>query len=372
MRIEFSVAHSGDDAEIRALLAANPMPGRIEVTFEREPDYFLGSGVPGSRGVTIKGVDAATGRIAGLIQISASDRFVNGRVTEVGYIGGARVDERYRGALIPLRALPAIRSLVDESWPTLWTTAIVDSNPIAEGVFVRRSRPSFPRLELVSEFHTLGLYTRPAPRRKHRTREEEILSISTAETEELKSITEFLRAYGQGKEFYPCYRENDFLDGRRFPGLRKQDILVARNEEGIVGVCAVWDQSSFKQIVVHGYTGSLHMLRPLINTMGPILGTKKLPSPGSIIPSSTLTAVAVKNQDRAVFRRLLDAAVDRAWTVGQDYLLAGFSVQSPLMREAKRTRHILYKSRMYAFGFQGLLPNAYNKKAEPYMEIAAL
>ena len=273
---------------------------------------------------------------------------------------------------MPLRALPAIRSLAEEGWPTLWTTAIVDSNPIAEGVFVHRARPSFPRFELVSEFQTLGLYTRPAPGRKNRTREKEVISISTAETEELKSITEFLRSYGQGKEFYPCYHENDFLNGRRFPGLGKEDILVARKKEDIVGVCAVWDQSCFKQIVVHGYTGSLNVLRPVVNTAGPILGMKKLPSPGKTIPSATLTAVAVKNDDIAVWRRLLDAAVDRAWRKGQDYLLAGFSLRSPLLTEAKQRRHILYKSRMYAFGFHGLIPNAYNKKAEPYMEIAAL
>jgi hypothetical protein len=372
MRIEFSVANPGDDAEIRALLAANPMPGRIEVTFEREPDYFLGSGVSGSRGVTMKGVDAATGRIAGLIQISASDRFVNGRVTGVGYIGGARVDKRYRGALMPLRALPAIRSLAEEGWPTLWTTAIVDSNPVAEGVFVHRARPSFPRFELVSEFRTLGLHTPSVPRGRRSSRVDNGVSIGTAETEKSKSITKFLRSYGQGKEFYPCYVESDFLEGKRFPGLGKQDILVARKDDGIVGVCAVWDQSCFKRIVVHGYTGSLSVLRPLINLVGPITGMKRLPTPGNVIPSATLTAVAVKNDDTAVWNLLLDAAVDRARVMGQDYLLAGFSVRSSLLREAGRRRHILYKSRMYAFGFHGLKPNAFNRKAEPYMEIAAL
>ena len=79
-----------------------------------------------------------------------------------------------------------------------------------------------------------------------------------------------------------------------------------------------------------------------------------------------------KNEDVAVWRRLLDAAVDRAWTMGQDYLLAGFSVRSPLLTETKRRRHIPYTSRMYAFGFHGLMPDVFNKKTEPYMEIAAL
>jgi hypothetical protein len=312
MKIEFSVADPDDDAEIRALLAANPMPGRIKVTFEREPDYFLGCGASGTGGFTVKGVDAATGRVAGVVDISWSNRFISGRVTRVGYIGGARVDKQYQGALMPLRVLPFIRSLADDDWPTLWTTAIVDSNPIAEGVFVRRARPSFPRLETVSEFHTLGIHTRPVSRRKRRKNDAGSIAIATAETDELKSITDFLRSCGRFKEFYPCYSEDDFLGGKRFPGLEQRDILVARNKEGIAGVCAVWDQSCFKQIVVHGYTGSLTVLRPLINFVGPITGMKRLPAPGKIIPGAALTAVAVKNDDIAVWRLLLDAAVARA------------------------------------------------------------
>ena len=39
-RYELSLATPEDDAELRAILAATPMPGRIAVSFRREPSFF--------------------------------------------------------------------------------------------------------------------------------------------------------------------------------------------------------------------------------------------------------------------------------------------------------------------------------------------
>jgi len=79
-RFAITLAERGDDAELRALLRDNPMNGSMQVTFEREPDFFfivrhswqLPPGWcwqrPGIRGA-----------IVGLGTRSIADAFVNGR-----------------------------------------------------------------------------------------------------------------------------------------------------------------------------------------------------------------------------------------------------------------------------------------------------
>jgi len=55
--VTFSLATRDDDAAIRALLANNPMPGRIRVRYEREPDYFAGCATMGETQVVVARAD---------------------------------------------------------------------------------------------------------------------------------------------------------------------------------------------------------------------------------------------------------------------------------------------------------------------------
>ena len=142
MKFDFGVAHPADDAEIRRLLARNPMPGLVTVAFEREPSYFLGHGVMGDRCETLTATDRDTGRLAAIMCLAAADRYVSGRVRSVGYVGQIRVDSRYRGYLMPMRSAAFIRERAKTGWPDLWFSAIVDDNPTALEIFANRSRPT--------------------------------------------------------------------------------------------------------------------------------------------------------------------------------------------------------------------------------------
>lgn len=47
MDCTFDLATEADDPALRHLLATNPLPGSVTVTYEREPNYFLGCPVMG-------------------------------------------------------------------------------------------------------------------------------------------------------------------------------------------------------------------------------------------------------------------------------------------------------------------------------------
>ena len=371
MKIEFSLAEQADDAAIRSLLKHNPMPGAVTIAFEREPDYFLGHGVMGNQCVTVKAVDAESRELAGIICIASAVRFVGGLAGPVGYIGQLRIDKRYRGYLIPLRGVAFVRDLVSTGRPDLWFNALADENPEPVEIFATRPRPSFPPLELVTRILTLGVFTHAQPRRPQRTLQN--IAIRRGDDVGLTPIVQFLHDQGPNREFFPLYTEADFVGNNRTPGFSPADFLVAVNGKEITGICGVWDQSSFKQTVVHGYPGWLGRVRPFLNAIAPVIGMKRLPGVGERIESAYLSFLAVRNDDPHVFRTLLMAAVHSADAMGKEYLLAGFSERDPLLEIARRFRHLRYRSRMYAYSFDGIVgPAAFDRTRIPYVEIAAL
>ena len=45
---QFELAHPADDRELRRILAATPMPGKVSVTFRREPSFYDAAAIDGS------------------------------------------------------------------------------------------------------------------------------------------------------------------------------------------------------------------------------------------------------------------------------------------------------------------------------------
>ncbi len=89
-QFRFEVATANDDAELRHVLAATPMPGLISVSYRREPSYFGASVVSGGFHQVLAVRDAEANRIAGFVFRSVRTMFVNGRPEPVGYLSGLR------------------------------------------------------------------------------------------------------------------------------------------------------------------------------------------------------------------------------------------------------------------------------------------
>jgi len=79
----------------------NPVPGNMEVTFEREPDFFAGSEIRGELNQTIAVRDLRKNKIVGIASRSVAKAFVNGEPTELGYLSDLRLSPDYRrGSLL--------------------------------------------------------------------------------------------------------------------------------------------------------------------------------------------------------------------------------------------------------------------------------
>ena len=98
--VRFELATPADDAEIRRLLRENPMPGRIGISLEREPDASLAA--PSRATCTTRSSRATTpaDRLIAMGSVSVRERYVNGEPTRVGYLGQLRLDHRQPAARV--------------------------------------------------------------------------------------------------------------------------------------------------------------------------------------------------------------------------------------------------------------------------------
>ena len=106
MSVVVELATERDDAAIRALLARSALPGRVTVTYEREPSFFAGCD-PRSDCAVLVARDDRTSEVVGLACRSIVRLFVNGVEREPGETTAWRTPQRtsVSTSTLPQRAL---------------------------------------------------------------------------------------------------------------------------------------------------------------------------------------------------------------------------------------------------------------------------
>jgi len=340
MPVSVQVASPADDPAIRRLLRRQSMPGRVTVTFEREPDFALGCAVTGED-CRILVARSEQNEIVGVACRSLRNVFINGREQRLGYLGQLRVDDRYRGRWLVSRGFSLLRDLHEGTGVPAYLAAIVGGNPEATGVLVEKRRKRFPEFHAVADYCTLAIdLHRPRPPLPCD------VQLSLADPTELAEIAQFLRSQGAKRQFFPVWDEPS-LGKLSAYGLRPHDIVVARRDAQIVGTAALWDQSAYKQTVIRAYSGWLKAVSPLWNWSAPFLGRGPLPRLGEMIRSVHASLLCVANDDTAVFAALLRELYGLSRSRGFRYLMLGLDAQDPLLVSARSYPHILYPSRLY-------------------------
>src|SRR5215471_12846071 len=156
-RVQFAEACAADDADLRRLLRDYPMPGRISLSLEREPDFFADAHLPGETKQTI--VAREGGRLICAGSCVIRRRFANGQPQRVGYLGGLRLDQRHAGRFDVLRrGYEFFHELQTDDPAAFYFTSIAADNERARK-FLERGLPGMPRYEFVGEFVTVSVPT---------------------------------------------------------------------------------------------------------------------------------------------------------------------------------------------------------------------
>ena len=130
----------------------------------------------------------------------------------------------------------------------------------------------------------------------------------------LDDLVAFLRRIGARRQLFPAWSVPDFTGGQALRGMTLDDVAVATRDGSIVGVLGAWDQSAFKQDVVHAYPPAMSWLRPAWNALARVASAPSLPGIGSAIPQAFAAFPCVLGDDPEVMSRLLDRVARRAAT----------------------------------------------------------
>src|SRR5919197_2838896 len=250
MNVVVDFAQPRDDAGIRRLVETQAMPGRVRVTFCREPDFSTGCAVTGEE-FRILVARVADDEIVAVACRSVRRVFLNGREQRIGYLGQLRVHERWRGRWLVSRGFAALEALDRADPLPAYLASIVEGNHDAVGVLVNRRRRTFPVFREAARYVTLAVRV-GRPIRQERTREE----VVHGSADQLVDIANFLNAEGRRRQLSSVWTIEALARLEAY-GLARDDFRIARRNGQLVGVMALWDQSAYKQSVIRGYTGWL-------------------------------------------------------------------------------------------------------------------
>jgi hypothetical protein len=366
--IHIGLATPADDAHIRGLLR-EPVPGRIAISYEREPDFSRGCETTGENTTVLVARDLDTGIVAGVVCRSEREVYVNATPTRLGYLGQLRIDRRYRGRWLVSRGFSMLKQLHDRDPLPGYLAAVTVDNREAEGILVRKGRKRFPAFHPVASYCTLVLPVRRAAS----SLASRVSSVASATAGDIPEIVRFLQTSGSRRQFFPVWSEARLISLTTRLGLCIEDVQIARRSGRIAGLIGLWDQSAFKQDVVRSYSGWMRLAVPLYNASAPWRQRPRLPKTGERIRSGYAVFICIDRDAASVFGDLLSATLHRAGVRGLDYLLMGLDERDPLFRTARERPHIPYRSRLFLAEWpEGGHLYAQLDRRPSYIEIATL
>ncbi len=336
-RVHYALACRQDDPDLRRLLRENPMPGRISLTFEREPDFFAGT----SEGeLTIMAREE--GRVVCVGRCTTRMHFIEGVPRHVAYLGELRLDAAARGRLSVVREGYQFCRHVQRETPAeaMFTSIAADNRPAIR--LLERGLPGMPRYRFLTEYVTavISVPTRP-------TRGEHVDCASTCRVEEIEALVAFLAWEGRRHELAFAWTR-ELLQRPSDLWLAAGDFTLVQAGGRIVAAGALWDQRRFRQTVIRGYDRALSLARPIHNTLARMFGGPRMPPVGSVLALAHVSPLTYAPGGEAAVVDVVRSLFPAARAGGVELLSAGFAAQDPALgclRRAFRLRE--YVSRIY-------------------------
>ena len=324
------VAREAVPADNRALLdlaAACPMEGDIGLSMRRRPDFFALNRLEGDRW-RVGVVDGPDGRPVGCIATAEREVYLDGRPSPSMYVSDLKVDPRHRGTGVAdeLTAF-ARRACLEaggEHVPT-FLTILAGNRAMERRLRGPRGLPHLRRVATLRS-HSVGLLW---PRRPPGP---DGLCVERGDVQDIEEMAALWQAVAPGRQFAPVH-DAESLGAwiERAPGFDASCYRLARRADGrLVGFVGLWDQSSFKQTVVTGYSRSLAVFRLAFNAAAPAMEAAPLPPPGGELRHLSAVHVCVPPDSPEVLRALVVDAYNELRGSGYSFFSVGLDVADPL------------------------------------------
>jgi len=366
MSFEFRLAREEDDQELRELLRDIEMSGDIALSFEHEPNYFVASNCANLNSQTMLVVDRERNSIVGVASRAIRYAYVDGIKTKIGYLSNLRGKKEVRNALLLAKGYKFLKKLHGDAEVNFYISTIFSDNNVAQNILTSQ-RAGLPIYQERGKI-TTGFISLMG---RHKFHVPQVVRFSES-TQSIKGVVEFINRYNAKFQYAPCYSVEDFVGEDKLVGFSTNELYLYIKEGKIAGVMGAWNQTSFKQVKVNGYSKTYQYLRPLYNLYTKLKGVPPLPPVGSYIQNIYGSFIAIEDNDIEVFHALLNSIKERWANRGFSYIAIGFHEKHPLHGEllkclSQKLESVLYE--VYWDDEEVVLPK---EGLVPYVEIATL
>lgn len=349
-KLLFAIAGPQDEAELRALLRSQPLPGWVSLGFEREPDYFAADsrhGVPQAEGQRVLlAREADSGVPAGFCARSVRRVYVDGEVQRLGYLGQFRTapgwqrgHQAYRLLRLGFEQVSQQLRRDDELRYDI-TSILADNRPARR--ILGADLPGLPHYHWLGGFNTLVYRSGGRLQRGVAVLEGSRLGLA--------AIADCLQRHYRHYRYAPVWD----VAAITAAGLSADDFLLLCDDQRVTACVALWDQRAYKQTVVRAYRPPLGLLRPLLNLSAPLTGLPALPPVGETLRQGWLALLACDPDHPAALQALLAAARVRARQQGLQSVMLGLADDHPLLPNARAAhRQLNYRSDIYTIHWSG-------------------
>lgn len=341
------LARPEDNQRLCHILGEVKMDADLRIAEERDPDFFALRKLHGGTAYTIVLIDKAPGipesdRVSGCCTVVVRDGWLSGRLARVGYLCDLRVIAKFRQG----RVFPNSIGLV--------TDYIMKVDPVDAFYFsMMRDNRSAQHASRLANATRLTPYQMVNVQLlgKYKSGNARVLRASESDIPELSRFLEEENALKQfGFRFDESLVRNRLA---RWPDFSLENFYFIRDAQGKIVACAApWNpEGSLRRSRVHGYGGSMKLLKKAYNLEVALRGGVPLPEEGGCFHILSLSHVAIRNHDPALLRALIEQ-ISYDWHTRRIHFVSVLIPEtSPLERAFGGLR--IQKVAMDIYGFPG-------------------
>lgn len=318
-----------DNERLLELTTLCPMQGSIGLCSERAPDFFTLNRLEGSS--FLVGVVEVDDTLAGCIAVSWRPAYVNGDVVELSYISDLKVRPEFRGkGVADELILWARRLCTDTGAASMGLATILGGNSSMLRRLAEPSTTGAGGLGNLQPVATIGSYSIPLLWRRSPDSASDT-TVERAAEADLDEMAELWQGFALSRQFAEPRTPGEF---RRWlasaPNLLIDDYLVARDNKSrrIKGFCAVWDQTSFKQLRITRYSPGLAAFRFGFNALASLYQATRLPPAGDELRLASVLSPCADGA--STLRSLLIAAYADLKDRGMSFMTIGLDKSDDL------------------------------------------
>jgi hypothetical protein len=323
-RFEYSVAKPEDSNEILKVFESIDFKGGISVLYTRRPDPYKSFMHDSDKFFMPVVREKGSGKICAVGCCVIRKAFINGEIKNTGYLTGLKILPEFKKKLIKISEV--YKQIFEETQDCvdIYYTTILKENVQVQKM-LEKKRKNMP------EYRLLGAYTVYC----FRTGKKKNSTIYTLHKGFVENLNTFINKNLECFNFSPINID--------FPGIFENNVYTLKDDLGeIVAACAIWNQQSYKQNIVTGYSGVYRLISKL-----PLkwLGYPDFPTENSTVNYGCVTCFCVKDNDLKLAEIFLGKVAENASEFS--FLMFGLLETHPLADIFKKIKHIKYQSKAY-------------------------